>query len=172
VPRFPELVEEHGAWLASKFRVVIQTADDVLPSDLVVVCPAEKGSKAFTEFLRAVFGVTVIRVPRPVLDVFNSKKSSWRRLLDRFVRARPDWHIRISSVHSGRIVLMDEFNASGGTRQQLTDFAHHFGQEVYCYFSIADWNPSGPWLGGAPTYALYDFQALGETPSGGRTADA
>jgi hypothetical protein len=168
VPRLPELIEQNGTWLASKFRLVIRMSDNILPSDLVVVCPDEKGSRVFTEFLQAVFGITVIRVPREVLNLFRARKLN-KRKLDAIASLQPDWQIRISTIHSGRLVLMDEFNASGGTRQRLREFARHFGQEVYCYFSIVDWNPKASQISEVETYALYECQMfeksrIGATP--------
>ncbi|MGA8430387.1 MAG: hypothetical protein WB729_11245 [Candidatus Sulfotelmatobacter sp.] len=159
VPRLPELIEQNGTWLASKFRQVIRMSDNILTSDLVVLCPDEKGSRVFTEFLHAVFGVTVIRIPREILNLFRTHKLNTRKL-DAIASLQPDWQIRISTIHSGRLVLMDEFNASGGTRQRLKDFARHFGQEVYCYFSIVDWNPKASRISEVETYALYECQMI------------
>ena len=47
VVRYPELVENNGAWLASKIRQRLAARPSGYPADAIVVCPDESGSRAF-----------------------------------------------------------------------------------------------------------------------------
>ena len=161
VPRFPELIDDNGPWLASKFMLVLESHFGTPPLDLVIICPDEKGSRSFTDFLQHVFNVTVVRVPRPVLKSFGKDKRQRPQWRKRYQRAKPDWYVQMSSIRRGAIILLDEFNASGGTRRQLSALVRAFDLDVGCYFSITDWDPSRSAMAEVPTLALYGFEAFG-----------
>ena len=167
MPDFQEIVEGNGAWLASKFNSLLLRIEDIDTNSagVTVVCPDEKGTEEFTRFLAAVSRVSVIRVPRRILNKFSQSEKT-RGQIDAFGVSKPDWYRRASNLGDSEIVILfDELNVSGRTRSELVSFASHFRMDVYCYFSLLDINPLSKGPEGLRSRSLYAFQAVGDFAS-------
>jgi hypothetical protein len=157
VPSFLKMVENNGALFASKLRDRLEATPAGFPSDPVVICPDEEGSIAFTSYLRFVLGVTVIRIPRPVIYQCAEADADLPEIEKRWENQKPKWYLTMISLTVADIIVMDEFNFSGKTQRGLSRLARHFGRDV-SYFSLADFNPEDSRKLGGPAYCLYDFQ--------------
>lgn len=155
---YPSMVDRHGAWLALKIRRRLEL--EGLPSDAIIVCPDEHGSRVFTEYLRLVLGMPVIRIPRDVIKTFVEGIASVTRIKSSWDTARPDWYCRLSSATNAEMIVMDEFNASGRTFDGLQHLLMSFGKSVMCYFPLNDLNPSMSMSRQTPVYTLYEWQSF------------
>jgi hypothetical protein len=157
VPRFPEIIYDNAAWLASKLKLLLEFVLDEFPAAPVVVCPAhEKGADALTQCLQAILNVTVIKIPRSVIDCFDSPEPNLP--LSEWEQRRPQWYIQLSTLVTSEVIVMDEFNVSGRTRAGLKAIVELFGKSVTGYFAVQDFNPSEISDLGIANAALYDFE--------------
>jgi hypothetical protein len=161
VPRFPELIEQNGPWLAHKFYLVLKGSDGTyLDEDYIIVCPNQVGAIALADSLSSIFGFSVIKIPNDVRRAFSGKSKRLARLLRDWREHEPDWFLQLKSISSGRIIILDEYNASGGTRSTMQKLVQTFGHKPYGYFSLVDWNPASSAGLGVLTWTLYDFQYI------------
>lgn len=159
VPKFPELVERNGAWFATKVRLILNMTPQGFPSTPLIVCPDEIGSIVFTDFLKAILNIDAIRIPR---DVINSYIRPDDEAIKKIEQQKGLWYQQLASASIPRVIVMDEFNFSGVTRQGLSNLLDHFGKSVLWYFSIVDFNPSGSASSGMPSYCFYSFDHVSE----------
>jgi hypothetical protein len=159
VPKFPELVEKHGAWLATKIRLVLDATPHGFPSAPLIVCPSEVGAIVFTDFLKAILGIDAIRIPREIIDAFRVSDES---IMASIEEKKDLWYRQLSSTSVQRVIVMDEFNFSGVTRLGLHNLLGHFGKNVLFYFSIVDFDPDRTFLSGVSSYSFYSFDHLPE----------
>jgi hypothetical protein len=163
VPDYPKMIEEHGAWLMSKVRQRLEELPGGFPADPLVVCPQEEGSVVFTNYLTLVLKVTVVHIPRDVLDIINSGGLGLSENINEWKTSRPPWFVQLSTISTEDIIVMDEFNVSGTTRSALTTLLTHFRRQPVCYFSLVDFDPAGSKRLTVPTFTLYDIQAYEAT---------
>ena len=161
VINYPEIVKRHGAWLASKIRDRLEA--EGMPLDSIVVCPDEKGSRVFTDYLRLVLGVAVIRIPREVIDDFVMPLDGPRKF-EQWKNAAPQWYRSLNSSTRDEVIVMDEFNASGNTLLGVRNLLLQFGKGVLCYFTLNDLNPCSSTERHLRLFSLYEWQAY--TPAG------
>lgn len=159
VPDYPNLIEEHGAWLMSKVRHRLEELPGGFPADPLVVCPDERGSVVFTNYLNLVLKVTVVHVPREVISIAQQGAEALREHINEWDTSQPQWYVQLSTISTEDIIVMDEFNVSGTTRSSLTTLLQHFGKDPLCYFSLVDFDPLHSKQGGVPSFSLYEFQA-------------
>ena len=159
VPKFPELVEKNGAWLATKVRLILNTTPHGFPSAPLVVCPNETGSIVFTDFLKAILKIDAIRIPREVINSFIEPKNE---AIEEILQKKEIWSHQLNSAALPRVIVMDEFNFTGGTRLGLSNLLSHFGKSVLWYFSIVDFKPSASASIGIPSYSFYSFDHIQE----------
>ena len=163
VPNLPVLVERNGPWLSTKVRALIGMLPAGYPEDLVIICPREAGSIVLGELLKIFLEkVTIVFVPRSVIDLC---RVSDRPDLSQFELQRPDWFAQLSTLACEDVAIIDEFNASGGTRQGLTRLLNVFLKRASCYLSILDMSPTQSCRSGGVSYSLYDFQVIEAEPS-------
>src|SRR5207244_3117519 len=100
----------------------------------------------------SLFKYTVIRVPREVIDPTARKARVGSD-------DREPWHIQLKSlqarVDDTELIVLDEFNASGGTRTRLKELLETYSLGVRCYFSLFDFNPQKRIELDRPSYTLY-----------------
>lgn len=159
VPDYPGLIEEHGAWLMSKVRRRLEELPAGFPADPLVICPDEKGSVVFTNYLTLVLKVTFVHVPRDVIDISQLGEEGLLAHVAEWESSPPAWYVQLSTISTKDIIVMDEFNVSGNTRKGLTLLLEHFGRQPLCYFSLVDFDPEQSRKQVVPTFSLYDFQA-------------
>jgi len=162
VPRFRSLEAENGAFLAYKFEKLLRAAGN-LPVDPVVICPMEDGAQAIADCLEAVFNMTVIRVPKPVLDLHASSMDRnsirpgfgterWEVQIGTLINYRERIRARgpVFGRQQSNVIIMDELNVSDTTRNNLMRFAGNYGLEVLCCVSVMDFS------GAQHALSLYD----------------
>jgi hypothetical protein len=166
VPDYPSLIEEHGAWLMSKVRRRLEELPAGFPADPLVICPDEKGSVVFTNYLTLVLKVTFVHVPRDVIDIAQLGEDALVAHVHEWEASPPPWYVQLSTISTKDIIVMDEFNVSGNTRKGLTSLLGHFGRQPLCYFSLVDFDPEHSRKQEVPTFSLYEFQAYEQTDPG------
>jgi len=157
VPKYPEIIENNGAWLASKIRERLHSRPEGFPADAIVVCPDERGSRFLTDYLRLVLGISTIRIPRNVIDACAKGRESVEANIGNWT-SEP-WYIELDSSTKAEIIVMDEFNVSGGTLTGIRHLLTYFDITVKCYFPLNDLNPNWSRQCGIVTYTLYRWQA-------------
>lgn len=159
VPDYPGMIEQHGAWLMSKVRKRLEELPGGFPADPLVVCPDERGSVIFTNYLTLVLKVTVVRIPREVINMDRSLEVNFQEYESEWQSLRPQWYVQLTTISTEDIIVMDEFNFSGKTRASITVLLSQFGRKPLCYFSLVDFDPNHSKKGVIPSYSLYEFQA-------------
>ena len=165
---YPKMINIYGAWLASKVRDILGLLPGGFPADATIVCPeGETGSAVFSEYLQMLFsGVTVIRVPRNMIDAFaivNHLKSDMQ-IIDQ--EEKSQWYHSLVSTARLDVIIMDEFNAKGTTLESLRNLVNHFGKSVLCFFVLNDLNPTWSEQQNIPVYALYRWQSYQDYSTG------
>lgn len=146
VPDIRQVVHDNAAYLALKLDAMLQL-DGQLPSDPVIIHPAENGAREIAKSLAGLYSYSCIEIPREALESVPSDRTvamEWRRAFDGASDAR--WLSQLSSLEARgdiRVILMDEFNRSGETRIHLEKVARAFGLTVMCYLCFIDFCP-GP----------------------------
>lgn len=157
VPNFPVMLDKNGAWIAKKIGESILDIWDGKLNDLVVICPDQTGSQLLTEYLRIISGVNVIRIPTDVIDNFR-ENGNFETLKQNFETQQPEWYMELKSAPASEVVIMDEFNVSGGTRSLLKKLLSYFRKDLICYFSLADFNINISKNFYEPCLSLYEWQ--------------
>lgn len=138
VPNFPQIIANNGPDLACRMHELLTRMVGNLPRDPIIVCPDERGAKALATALTSLFKYTVIHVPRSAI------RNGFAAINDTG-NATTDWMIQLTSLRARgdntELIVFDEFNASGGTREGLKRLADLFELGVRCYFSLFDFNP-------------------------------
>jgi hypothetical protein len=163
VPDFPELIDKNGPYIARKMHKTLTTMKGSLPRDPIVICPDEIGAKALADALTHLFKYTVNRVPREVIDKRSQVPANASDTGDN------TWILQLQSLQARNdeteLIVLDEFNATGGTRTRLRELLERFGLGVRCYFSLFDFNPLSRIELHRPTYMLYSLNWLGDQPN-------
>lgn len=157
VPKLPELVQRHGPWLASRLWRRLQRASNELPTDTLFVCPDQRGAQVLTDFLRLVVGAASIRIPRDDIDAVAAGAAL--AMTPPPPSPQPLWKVQLAKSTVAEVVVLDEFNWSGGTFHALTQLLLAHGKTVAAYACLADLNPSTSKDFGVPCYSLYEWQA-------------
>lgn len=164
VPDLLSVVKNNSPYLALKINTMLR-ADGHLPVDPIILHPDEKGARALAASLSSLYSYTSIEIPREVLKTLPSERNGsmadWRMSI-RGNKLHEDarWVAELASLEQRggiRLILMDEFNKSGGTRSQMERVARAFGLDVWCYFCFVDFQPA---VGGRAPYSymsLYDL---------------
>lgn len=157
VLKYPQIIEDNGAWLAYKIR---QRLDfESLPADAIVVCPAdEPGSQVLTDYLRLVLRAAVVRIPR---DVINScvEGSDLQQAAAKWEASRPEWFRLLTTATDAEVIVMDEFNVSGNTFIGIRNLLLHLRKRVMCFFPLNDLNPEWSLTSDIPVHTLYSWQS-------------
>jgi len=159
VPNYPAMIEKHGAWLAFKMHKRLESRPEGIKPDTVVICPDEKGSVVYSEYLRFVLGFQIIRIPRDVIDIFKNGGDQLALLKRASENTHPDWFNRVASITDAEVIIVDEFNRSGGTFEGIKGLLNYFRKQPSCYFPLIDMNPEWSSQCDVPTFSLYDWQS-------------
>ena len=159
VINYPSMIEKYGAWLALKVGELLFRKPGSLPADAVIVCPEhEVGSQAFTDYLKFLLDFTVIRIPRKVIDEYRKDAVAAEAQTTAIKNEDPDWYRDLLTA-SPEIIVIDEFNASGGTFEGMKKLLNTFGKTVQCFLSLNDLNPKWSDAQSIPVYSLYRWQS-------------
>lgn len=160
VINYPKMISLYGAWFAKKARDILSIQPSKFPADAVIVCPeGEKGSQVFTDYLKMLLEVTIIRVPRDVINSFRSLNNKNAEKIAHIKKENPEWFQNLVSMAQYDIIVMDEFNASGQTLEGIKNLLYQLGKRILCYFLLNDLNPKWSELQPHPVYSLYQWQS-------------
>ena len=167
VPRFPEILESNGPWLAHKLDRLLREARPGLPTDPVVICPDEKGAIGLTDCVASMFKYNIIRVPPSVIDgvkvsTLYVHSEELEMLFDGWLKehGKTAWFTQLNSMRNRAavsIIAMDEFIYSGGTMTRLRHLCSAFGLQIECFVALVNLARSAEWAGSAQSLALYDL---------------
>ena len=158
-PDLKAVFDEHGGWVARKVMALLDALG--FPSGVVIVCPDEAPIRSVVDRLATLMDdrPTVIRIPSEVLD--------HRTTLDAEERAK---HLRETQSHlwrrqlrhlsdrGGKVVILDEFRASGTTARTMRGILKLHGIEPRALVPIIDFSEAGD-LDGLPVHPLYRIRA-------------
>lgn len=157
VPDFPAVIKSNGIWLGSKIWQKLEFTYKSLPANPVIVCPDEKGARILATYLSDVHAATsVIFVPRKVLNSFAAP--DYARNTSGF-ESSESWFQSLLSATSNDLILLDEFNYSGGTLAAMIRLLNQCGKHPLCYFSIVDFAADANPFYKIDVLSLYAFQA-------------
>lgn len=163
---YPKIMTMYGAWFTSKVRDILTLLPGGFPADAVIVCPErETGSQVFTDYLKMLLNVTVIRVPREVINSFAPFDHQSSKALAIIQQEMPSWYRSLVSTAQVDVIIMDEFNASGQTLEGLRNIVSQLGKGVLCFFLLNDLNPAWSERQDIPVYALYRWQSYPTLPA-------
>ena len=157
VPDFPQIILRNGPYLACRMHAALSQMRGKLPRIPIILCPDETGARALADALTSLFKYTVVAVPRSVLRSMSFPPAA---------SPAEDWYVQLRSLGDRRdsteVIVLDEFNGSGGTRQSLKRLAAAFELGVRCYVSLFDFNPGLRRTLDAVVYSLYTVGWLNE----------
>jgi hypothetical protein len=159
VPDFGEIAKRNGPFIAAKVHARLRERFlGSLPPSIGFLCPAELHAEILADSLRSLAGHDTIAAERELIDKFAANPSLSHeaiRLLDpKTFEALQGWRnlvLRVSSPERPKIVLLDEFDVTGGTFGGLFRLARAFDLPVLCTISLASYHhvdvtPSVPHL--------------------------
>lgn len=157
VPDFTSVIKNHGSWLVYKIEKLLQS-NGISSDDLVIICPEEDFPLIYDNYIKLILNVTVIQIPRSVLDNIRSKDGDISELLEMYGNERPLWFQQLESLRTDEVIILDEFTKSGGTFSALHTLVKHkpFSKHVQKYLPLVDFNPSSE--RSESTISLYEFE--------------
>jgi adenine/guanine phosphoribosyltransferase-like PRPP-binding protein len=159
VPKFEEMLLEYGDWIAYKMEKLY--TDFKHTDNFFVIHPEEGGANKVSEKLQLRFKnkLSVIKVPRPAIEMAQVANNAWQTVIDEWEEERI-WIDQLNSLGEASAIITDIFNASGSTFGSLLALLKHFEISAFCYFPVVD-RDCGPDLGGKYQnilrYSLYDW---------------
>lgn len=160
VINYPKMLSRNGAWLASKVKQRLYNRPEGYPSDILLVCPAnEKGSQVFSGYLRLILECDIVEIPRNIIEEFMQDSINPTERIQELAKEVPDWYKALSASVKPEIIVIDEFNASGGTCIGIMRILQELGRFVVCYFPLNDLNPAWSLTQKFNVYSLYEWQS-------------
>ncbi|KAF0165627.1 MAG: hypothetical protein FD157_1254 [Rhodocyclaceae bacterium] len=164
VPDLLSVLKNNSPYLAFKINTMLRALGQ-LPADPIILHPGEDGARALAASLSSLYSYTTIEVPQELLrsrlPEHNGELVKWRAsVVADHERNNARWVTELASLERRggiRIVLMDEFNRSGGTRSKLERIARAFALEVWCYFCFVDFQSASDRRPAYPHLSLYDL---------------
>lgn len=123
VPDIYRIVSEYGPWFAVLLMNLIKQHTKKSESELLILCPDERVSRTFVSVLHALFGVSIIRVPRKWIEAASTNPSG-------VAEANEPWSIRLKSATYPTVVVFDEFTRTGKTLRNLNSIVRELGITV------------------------------------------
>jgi hypothetical protein len=143
VPKFPEMLNEHGAWLAYKALCRLTFSIEGFPAQpFAIICPEERGTGLITNYLKVIHdGVTVISIHREAIDYFVDTTKDLQEFKSEIETQKPYWYRQLLSIPPSQpVILLEEFCVSGRTRSALLRLLELFRKKVICHFSLIDFS--------------------------------
>lgn len=156
-PNFEQIFDEYGDYLAYRYQEALSNFDD---SEIVVVSPDEPGVNALMRRLRTRLDNRLVSVgiPRPIIEEVRLTKS--KRQIGEILDANIDqaWVRQLRNVQEKResVVMVDEFNGSGGTARAILDLLVEARVQVRGFLPLVDRKPEID-LGSVAIKPLYEI---------------
>lgn len=143
LPDFEKMVKNNGPWLASKVPDLLFQEIEKRPTDVIIVCPKERGANALADLLESIYKFSIIKIPRRIINknIKGAKTKELEGIQKRSKSKIPIWYHQLKTMHAEAIIVLDEFIASGNTMSGMTNIINYFQKEVTCYLSLADFSP-------------------------------
>jgi hypothetical protein len=141
VPALRNIGVDNGAFVASRIDKLLKTLPNT-PAEPVVVCPAEFGSEAVADALEAVFGISVVRIPKTdlSLDTQAQEQAWWMQQLRSWL---PSPELPAEQRSYPKVILLDELHVTGQTFSRFTSLLAKLGASVLCRIAILDLSVEG-----------------------------
>lgn len=161
VPKFPEIIQEHGAWIAHKLlgRLVYDLGK--FPSEtFLVIHPDQKGANDLARYLELLHdGITAVRIPDEVVKRYREQPQPDRPALDEIKWKASTWYLQVTSAAPTQpVIIMEEFSVSGRTKHALCKLVRDVGKDILCHLAMADFTPAST-ESDVRTLSLYSFPA-------------
>ncbi len=140
VPNFTKMLEEFGDWIAFKLYNAISTRN--VPDNWFVLQPEEAASSALSVRLNECMPeeLTVVRVPRSVIDEAQLTGNVWSDLLVKHQSS--EWANQLRSMSNAGALVLDIFNGSDSTCRSLKALLIQVELWFFSYACLVDFNPS------------------------------
>ncbi len=137
VPKFKEMLEAHGDWIAYKMEKLYKTL--TYPENIFVIHPKEDGADEVSKKLNVRFDgkLSVVQVPRPAIKLAQSANNLWEPIVTK-QGSNLEWVEQLRSLSNANALITDTFNASGSTFLSLSALLKLFGIPIFCYFPFVD----------------------------------
>lgn len=133
VPNGSRIIDEYGAWIVFKLKKLLEE-NDIDTSDLTIICPKETVPEKFAIYLKYGLNInTIIQIPKE--EVLESNLENIEMWSDE------EWFKKMINLTNDEIIVLDEFQASGGTFTSITELLKKFKKNIKCYVPIIDFNP-------------------------------
>lgn len=141
LPNFGKMIDDWGDFIGYKAFQMLRSTH--LAENVFVVHPDEADSSAFAARLIPLFGdqLCLIRVPRPAITMAQDSSNDWGKVIPSLEHER--WVTLLRSIQNASGIILDIFNASGGTCNSLHALLKYFGLQACGYLCLVDFNPDG-----------------------------
>ena len=161
IPDFEAVFEQFGDWIAYRYDEMLKHLGHT--RDVVIVAPNERRVQRLLDRLRARFEerIVAVAIDRDVIDAVDNgddTPDAVARAAEDAGRDVDDWRRQLLHLRSSRtpVLVIDEFNASGGSARAIVDVLRAFGVPVAAYLPFLDWHP-GLDLQEVRVHALYEI---------------
>jgi hypothetical protein len=145
VPDFGKIAALNGSYIATKVDALLTaTFAGSIPRSVAFLCPAEDHARTLARALRGLAGRDTIHIDRAIIESFRKHPDrglpSMRAEFPETYLALDVWRrltFGVAPTERPQIVLLDEFNVSGGTFRGLFALASSFDLSVLCTMSLA-----------------------------------
>lgn len=144
LPNFSRMVDQHGAWIAQKFHTIIakelgdswsERSPDFSP--ILVFFPEEDAAKQLAFYVGSLKGFNTVSIGRKALENVEPGLSAGKNVCDSDL-----WRTQIDgSDPYTRIILLEEFARSGGTKSLLQRALQSIGRRASIHITIIDFRP-------------------------------
>jgi hypoxanthine-guanine phosphoribosyltransferase len=150
VPIFLNWLRIYAPYLAFKFKKYIEFLDInkqlnfalVYPDESKRIIEEENGPKESASMVLAkkineIFGISIIGIPRTVVDDVKGKRIKMHDITD----SNEYWKKTITSIPPNTdLIIIDEFLKDGGSLDSMISILEWLNKPAKCFFAIADLN--------------------------------
>lgn len=154
---YPNVLENHGAWIASKIKNRLD--NEGLLAGVVIVSPDGGGSQLFTDYINVVLRKQLVRIPHNVIEFCSNDESDLEKGLSEWKFSNPNWYQSLCNSGVFRAVIMEEFNVTGITYKGLKKLLQKLGHTVVCFFPLNNLDPSFSISLEEPLFTLYEWKS-------------
>lgn len=156
-PNFEQVFAEFGDFLAYRYQEALRGFDD---SEIVVVSPDEPGVNELLRRLRTRLDNRLVSIGIPRESLEEMKRTKSKRSAGEMLDANDDepWVRQLRNVHDRgeSVVMVDEFNGSGGTARAILDLLEGARVQVRGFLPLVDRKPEID-LGSVAIKPLYEI---------------
>lgn len=160
-PDLQRAINTHGKWFALKFFGLLEGAEQ--STNVTLIGPDEPGTKLLASRIKSLSTgtITTVLLPRRAIERVAGSQDVERKILKPARREQNHWVRRLDHLSrvNERVILIDEFNASGHTALALVKLMNAISVPIEFYFCIWDRCPSAFVGRGITAHSLYRFES-------------